>query len=312
MRGDDIWEVLSLGYSAEGSGRHYTLGVKVAFLTTPQARYEGYWRAFVGALGLELAEPLAPYESWLEVGQGSLPDEPLPVQLALGEILSLGQQVDAVLVPQQPGVRNDAWAQALTELLPQRIAGLPPLIAVPDDAADLPAAAASLGQQLVGNSGVVRRALEYVQKLGQPERRENWPTLQLGQQPSVGVIGPRSLLAHPELGQGLVAAVQAQGLHPVLAHELPASQVQERGERLSDSRAAAGDRWLYGAARLLEGKGALAGLVLAYPVRDVATQAALERVKAELHKPALLLSVDAGQTKWPDLARFARSLGAEG
>ncbi|MFC6618472.1 hypothetical protein [Deinococcus radiophilus] len=58
-----------------------------------------------------------------------------------------------------------------------------------------------MGQQLVGNSGVVRRALEYVQKLGQPERRENWPTLQLGQQPSVGVIGPRSLLAHPELGQ---------------------------------------------------------------------------------------------------------------
>lgn len=284
--------------------------MRVAVLTTPQARYAEYWRAFLTALGIEVAQPRAPFETWLQAGQGSLPQEPLPVQLALGEILSLGAQVDAVLVPQGLPLRNDAWASNFAEVMPQRIAGLPSLIAVPDEAATLPQAAAELGQRLVGNAGLVRRALQQVQPLGQPERREEWPPLQTGSHISVGVIGPRSLLAHPELTAGLWQALGALGLYPIAAHTLPASQVTLRGERLEDAKAQAGDRWLYGAARLLEGKGAVAGLILVAPERDAAAQASLERVAAGLHKPTLRLTLDQGQTEWPPLEAFARRLGA--
>ncbi|WP_261664722.1 hypothetical protein [Deinococcus sp. Marseille-Q6407] len=284
--------------------------MRVAFLTTPQGRYADYWRSFLTALGVELAQPQAPFDAWLEAGRLSLPHEPLPVQLALGEILSLGTQVDAVLVPAQPPVRDDAWAGAFAELLPQRIAGLPTLIAVPDEPEQLAAAAADLGQRLVGNAGVVRRALEQVRPLGLPERREDWPPLQMGSHISVGVVGPRSLLAHPELNQGLWQALGRSGLFPVLAHTLPASQVASRGQRLDDSHALPGDRWLYGAARLMEGKGAVRGLVLVAPAQDAGMQAALDRVAAELHKPVLRLTVDAGQTEWPELAAFAARLGA--
>ncbi|GHF95864.1 hypothetical protein GCM10017783_04720 [Deinococcus piscis] len=279
-------------------------------LTTPQARYADYWRAFLSELDLEPARPRAPYDTWLEAGRGSLPGEPLLVQLALGEILSLGTQVDAVLVPAGLPVHDDAWSGAFAELLPQRIAGLPPLVAVPDEPQALAAAAADLGQRLVGNAALVRRALEQVQPLGQPERREEWPALQRASQVSVGVIGPRSLLAHPELSAGLWQALSRYSLFPVPAHTLPTSQVSDRGERLSDPRAQAGDRWLYGAARLLEGKGAVQGLVLVAPMQDAGLQAALERVAAELHKPTLLLTLDAGQTEWPELAGFAARLGA--
>lgn len=284
--------------------------MRVAVLTTPQARYAEYWRAFLTALGVELAQPRAPFDTWLQAGQGSLPQEPLGVQLALGEILSLGMQVDAVLVPQGLPLRNDAWASNFAEVMPQRIAGLPTLIPVPDDAAALPQAAAELGQRLVGNAATVRRALQQVQPLGQPERREEWPNLQTASRVSVGVVGPRSLLAHPELTAGLWQALGSLGLYPVAAHTLPASQVALRGERLDDTKAQVGDRWLYGAARLLEGKGAVSGLILVAPERDAAAQASLERVAASLHKPTLRLTVDQGQTEWPQLEAFARRLGA--
>ncbi|MDO4262991.1 MAG: hypothetical protein Q4C67_02220, partial [Deinococcus sp.] len=271
--------------------------MKVALLTTPQARYAEYWRAFLSALGVELAQPRAPYDTWLDAGRASLPGEPLPVQLALGEILSLGTQVDAVLVPAGLPVRDDAWSGAFAELLPQRISGLPTLISVPDEPQALASAAADLGQRLAGNAALVHRAMEQVQPLGQPERREEWPPLQLASHVSVGVVGPRSLLAHPELNAGLWRALGQHGLYPVLAHTLPASQVANRGERLSDPRAQAGDRWLYGAARLLEGKGAVQGLVLVAPAQDAGTRASLQRVAAELHKPVLLLTLDAGHTE---------------
>lgn len=286
--------------------------MRVAVLTTPQARYAEYWRAFLAALGLEVAQPLAPFETWLEAGRGSLPREPLGVQLALGEILSLGTQVDAVLVPQGLPLRNDAWSGEFAELLPQRIAGLPTLMAIPDDAPSLASAAAELGQRLTGNPALVRRALQQVQPLGQAERREEWPSLGTASRVSVGVIGPRSLLAHPELSAGLWRAIGELGLYPVSAHTLPASQVAQRGERLTDPKALAGDRWLYGAARLLEGKGAVAGLILVSAAQDAGTQAALERLATELHKPTLRLTLDAGQSEWPELTAFAQRLGAEG
>lgn len=283
--------------------------MNVALLTTAQARYADYWRTFLTALGVQIAQPLAPYDTWLEAGRQSLPAEPLTVQLALGEILSLGTGVDAVLVPQSLPISGDAWSSSLAELLPQRIAGLPPLIAVPT-AEELPAAAAELGQRLVGHAGLVRRALEQAKPLGQKDRREEWPPLQLASQVSVGVVGPRALLASPELTAELWRALGAAGLYPVPAHALPLSLVQARGERLKDSRAQAGDRWLYGAARLLEGKGPIAGLILLVPQQDGGAAAALGRVAAELHKPSLLLTVDWNQTAWPELDAFAARLGA--
>ncbi|MFC6591741.1 hypothetical protein ACFP81_06750 [Deinococcus lacus] len=233
----------------------------------------------------------------------------MPVQLALGRILEFGR-VDAVVVPRPTAVYGDAWNEALCELLPRRIAGLPLLLDVPGDLSGVETAAAELGQRLVRQPGTVRSALEKVRPLAQP-RRQEMPPLQRASRPTVGVIGPRTLLGNAELSAPLRQRLEQLGLHAVYAPDLPQALVAERGERLESSRAAAGDRALYGALRLLQGKGAVAGLLLVFPARDEAARAALSRLSAEVHKPSLTLEIEAGEHSWPELQALAEQLGAQ-
>lgn len=282
--------------------------MKVALLTTPQARYADYWLAFLGALGLDVPRPLAPYDVWMSAGQASLPEEPILTQLALGEILSLGNQVDVVLVPQRLAVTNDAWAEHMAELLPQRISGLPTLIAVPDQAEELAMAAATIGMRLVHNRSTVARAMERVEKLGQVPRRSEWPMLQVAGKASVAVVGPRALVSHPDMGSNLIKALERAGVHPVPTHRLPLLEVNERGARHPNPKATLAERRLWAEARLAEGKGSISGLVLVAPARDVAMYEALRAVQAELYKPSLLLSADAGQEHWNEINNWADNL----
>ncbi|EYB69026.1 hypothetical protein DEIPH_ctg012orf0099 [Deinococcus phoenicis] len=277
--------------------------MKVGLLDTLGARHGRYWAAFLKELGLEVAVPALPAAEALALGRSSLPDEPVQVQLTLGRVLELGR-VDAVLIPQTPAVASDAWGEALTDLLPRRISGLPQLIAIPDGGEAMPAAATELGQRFTRNPARVRLALERVKPLG-AEKRAEMPRLSLGSRVTVAVIGPRSLLADPDLSGGLKAALDALGLHGVYSPELPASQVAERGERMDNAaRAPSGEKELFGALKLLEGKSAVRGVLLASPARDGAHRAALNRLAAMTHKPALIIDVDAGQTEWPELETF--------
>ncbi|WP_034386207.1 hypothetical protein [Deinococcus sp. YIM 77859] len=277
--------------------------MKVGLLDSLGARYGQYWAAFLKELGVEVVQPALPAAEALALGKASLPGEPVQVQLALGRVLELAR-TDAVLIPQTLPVADDAWGEALTELLPRRISSLPPLIAVPDGGEAMAKAAAELGQRLTRNPGRVRLALERVKPLA-AEKREEMPPLSRASRVTVAVIGPRALLADSDLSAGLRAALEALGLHGVYASDLPAAQVAARGARLERAEAApAGEKALFGALKLLDSKSAVRGVLFAAPARDGAHRAALTRLAALTHKPALVIDVDAGQTEWPELKAF--------
>jgi len=277
--------------------------VKVGLLDSLGARYGRYWAAFLKELGVEVSVPALPLPEALALGQASLPDAPVQVQLALGRVLELGR-VDAVLIPQTRPVRGDAWGEAMTELLPRRISSLPLLIALPDGGPEMVAAATELGQRFTSNPGRVRLALERVKPLA-TEKREDMPTLKLGSRVTVAVIGPRALLADSGLSGGLRTALDELGLHGVFSPDLPASQVTARGERIERADTTpAGEKELFGALNLLEGKSGVRGVLLASPARDAAHRAALERLAARTRRPALVIDVDAGQREWPELEAF--------
>lgn len=284
--------------------------MKVGFLDSRAARLSGYWSAFLKELGADVAEPQLSDGEALALGQRSLSAEPLPVQLALGRILGLGR-VDAVLVPQLPSVPGDAWGEALTELLPRRISGLPLLLAVPDSPEGLESAATELGFKLTHNAARVRLALDKVRPLASAPR-VSAPLLSRAGQSTVAVIGPRSLLAENVLAGELRPALEALELYPVFGHELPPGEVMSRAERMENAaKVPAGERELFGAASLLAGKSAVRGLLLVSSAHDGAHAAALKRIAARMHKPTLLLELSGTDTDLSALEAFGRQLSPD-
>lgn len=283
--------------------------MRVGLLNSPASRLRAYWAAYLKELDVEAVTPAVNDAEALALGQQSLPGEPPTVQLALGRILGL-DAVDAVLVPQWPAVSGDAWGEALTELLPRRISGLPTLIAVPDGyspspGTDLEGAAAEVGLRVSHNGGAVRGALAKVRPLA-AEPRVSIPALGRAGLATVAVIGPRTLLAEDALSGGLRPALEASGLYPVFSTELPPGDVLRRAERMENAaRIPEGERELFGAASLLSGKSAVRGVVLAAPANDGAAAAALGRIAARMHLPTLRLDLQAGQTGFDGLEAFA-------
>lgn len=277
--------------------------MKVGLLASRAPRLGGYWAAYLKELGVEVVTPALSDAEALALGRQSLPGEAPTVQLTLGRVLALGR-VDAALLAQWSPVQGDAWSEALTELLPRRISGLPLLISVPDTQSGLENVAAEVGLRLSQNAGGVRLALERARLHAAP--REEMPGLSRAGRSTVAVIGPRALLGEDVLVAPLRARLDALELHAVYSHEVPVADALKRSERMEMAHPPAGERELFGALSLLGGKGAVRGFVLAAPARDGATQAALARLAARQHKPTLQLSVDAGagQDSWPELAAF--------
>ncbi|MFC5846967.1 hypothetical protein [Deinococcus petrolearius] len=284
--------------------------MKVGLLESRAARLSGYWAAYLRELGVDLSAPGLDDEEALALGRESLPQEPATVQLTLGRVLALGR-VDAALVPQLPAVFGDAWSEALTELLPRRISGLPALIALPDaptSREDIERVAAEIGLRLSPGGNRVRLALDRAKPLSAGPRAE-MPALTRASHATVGVIGPRALLDEPVLAAGLRAALEGLELHAVYGSDLPLPELLKRAERMENAaRAQTGEKELFGAASLLAGKSAVRGLVFVAPARDGATHAALSRLAAKMHKPTLLLDLDAGQGGGPELRAFAERL----
>ena len=275
------------------------------------ARPQQFWEAFLRELGVEVALPtLPPHESYA-LGKESLPSEAAHLQYLLGRVLEL-QRTDLILLPGLLPVAQDAWSEALGELLPRRISGLPALQIVPGDGAAALSAAGELGQRLTHNPGQVRLALDRTRLLSQP-LKEAMPRLSVASRPTVAVLGPPALLGDPYLSGPLRERLEALELHPVYASDLPASQVHERAERFGD--APAGQRWLNGAQGLLEGKSAVRGFLYVYPERDVAWQQALDKMARKGRKPSAVLGTEPGQTDWKALddlrAQLAPGVGTD-
>lgn len=279
--------------------------MRVGLLDSPASRLRAYWAAYLKELDVQTVTPALSDAEALALGQQSLPGEPATVQLALGRILAL-DAVDAVLVPQWPAVSGDAWSEALTELLPRRISGLPTLIAVADSGGpELEGHAAEVGLRVSQNGGAVRGALTKVRPHA-AEPRVGLPPLGRAGLTTVAVIGPRALLAEDALAGGLRPALEAAGLHPVLSTEVPPGDALRRSERMDNAgRVPAGERELFGAASLLSGKSAVRGVVLAAPANDGAAAAALDRIAARMHLPTLRLDLTGGQTHFDGLEAFA-------
>lgn len=283
--------------------------MKIGLLAPGGARLKAYWSTFLRELGLELAQPHVADAEALSIGAQSLGQESSVVQLSLGRILAFGR-VDAVVVVSGVAVSGDAWNEAFTELLPRRISGLPTLIAVPDAGKDIEETATEVGLRLTRNAGMVRRALDKARPLLEATRQEMPPLSHAGLT-TVAVIAPRALLSEPLLLGDLAAELSRLGLYPVYSASLPLPEVINRAERMENSaKVPAGERELFGSLSLLLGKSAVRGALLLAPQHDLATRAALGKLGAGAHKPTLLLEVAPGQSEFPELAQFARSLGA--
>ncbi|QFP77501.1 hypothetical protein [Deinococcus sp. AJ005] len=282
--------------------------MRVGLLNSPASRLRAYWAAYLKELDVEAVTPALDDAEALALGQQSLPGEPTTVQLALGRILAL-EAVDAVLLPEWPAVSNDAWSEALTELLPRRISGLPTLIPVPDlGGPDLEGHAAEVGLRVSQNGSAVRGALTKVRLLA-AEPRISMPPLGRAGLVTVAVIGPRTLLAEDVLSGSLRPALEAAGLHGVFSPELPHSDVMRRAERMHDAaKVPAGERELFGAASMLAGKSAVRGVLLVSPAHDGAAAAALDRIAAKMHLPTLRIDLNPGQTEFDGLEAFAEKL----
>ncbi|GGJ84336.1 hypothetical protein GCM10008939_30290 [Deinococcus aquiradiocola] len=270
------------------------------------ARPLQFWEAFLRELGVEVALPTLPPQELYALGRESLPTEAAHIQYLLGRVLEL-QRSDLILLPRPLPVAQDAWGEALDELLPRRISGLPALQLIPDDGAAALASAAELGQRLTHNPGLVRLALDRVRPLSAP-LKEAMPRLNVASRPTVAVLGPPALLADPFLSGPLRERLDALELNGVFGTDLPASQVTERAERFGD--APAGQRWLNGTQGLLEGKSAVAGLLYVHPERDVAWQQALSRMARKARKPAAVQGIEPGQDHWTALDDLQRRLTA--
>ena len=283
--------------------------MRVGLLESRAARLPTYWSAYLKELGAEVVTPTLDEAECLALGRESLPGEPPQVQLVLGRILALGR-VDLVLLPQWAAVSGDAWSEALPELLARRISGLPALLGVPDSPDLMEGAAAEVGMRVSQSAGRVRLAIEKVRPLGSYARAE-MPPLSRASRETVAVLGPRALLAEDVLAGALRPALDELGLYPVFSHELPVLDVLNRAGRIEQpERAAPGDLELFGALSLLSGKAAVRGFVFVVPARDGSAAAAARKVAARLHKPFVLLTVDGGQTEFPELDTLRETLSA--
>lgn len=281
--------------------------MNLGFLDSLVIRSRSYWMAYLKELGLNVITPELPESELLALGKQSLPSEPVTVQLALGRILELGR-LDAVLVPRWQVVGGDAWGEALAELLPRRIAGLPQMISIPDGGPDMEQVATELGLQLVQNPAVVRRAMEKTRMYLQLPKMD-MPSLSRASQTSVGVIGPRALLGEKILMDTFRSQLEALGLYGIYSHQVSQDEVLKRAERMDNFlKASQGERELFGAASLLAGKGAVKGLIFVSPARDGHTNRVQKRIAQKLHKASVLLEIDASQDAWPELSTFKNQI----
>ena len=268
--------------------------------TLLEKHYLPFWEAFLGTLELEVVKPKADFEQSLDAGSRLMPSEPPNIQLFVGRVLELADVgVDAIIVPDlnpgaEPGEkagRADPWAVDLAGVLAQRVS-LPTLEAVPAYLSEPTSSiAVRLGQAWTQNTRIVQRGLDRAQLYLKPARtpEPNWT--RAGRK-TIGVIGEAALLEQPWLWREAKLALEAAGLHAVLATQLPRERLIEAGKKRRADLTLETDLEVVGGAITLEAKGQVRGLIsLQQPNANMHSILAAETLR-KAHKPTLALSFD--------------------
>jgi CoA enzyme activase uncharacterised domain (DUF2229) len=266
--------------------------------------YTPFWDAFLNTLELEVIKPKADFEQSLEAGISFMPSEPPSIQLFVGRVLELADTgVDAIIVPDlnpgaEPGEkagRADPWAVDLASVLAQRVS-LPNLEPVPvylsDPSSSLTLGiAVRLGQAWTQNVRLVQRGLDRGQLYFKPARTPE-PNWNHAGRKTVGVIGEAALLEQPWLWRDAKLALEAAGLHAVLATQLNRERNVAAGKNRRPDLLLESDLEVVGAAISLEAKGPVLGLIsLRQPNANMHAVLA-DEVLRKAHKPTLALTFD--------------------
>ncbi len=283
--------------------------------TLLEKHYLPFWEAFLGTLKLEVVKAKADFEQSLEAGSRLMPAEPPSIQLFVGRVLELADVgVDAIIVPDlnpgaEPGEKAgqaDPWAVDLASVLAQRVS-LPNLEAVPAyAAASTSSVAVRFGQAWTQNTRIVQRGLDRAQLYLKPARtpEPNWT--HAGQK-TIGVIGEAALLEQPWLWHDAKLALEASGLHAVLATQLPRERLLEAGKKRRSDLTLETDLEVVGGAVTLEAKGQVRGLIsLQQPNANMHAILAAETLR-KAHKPSLALTFDDADLR-QKLESFAATL----
>ncbi|MBB6100090.1 hypothetical protein HNR42_003555 [Deinobacterium chartae] len=297
--------------------------MKVGLLDTLLPHYLPFWEAFFKELGLTVLHPRLPKAESLELGRQTLPDEPRWVQLAVGRLLELAPQCEAVVVPQlsHPDEREaeagDPWMADFAEVVAHRLSLPRPLVVPAYGGLEVMGpAAVRVGQELTRNSSRTRLALERQELLLRP-RRAREPQLVSPGQHTVAVLAPDLLLEEPLLLGSLPARLGELALHAVYANTLPRENVLAASSRVPVRQLLDPQREVAGAMALLEGKGPVRGLLFPVPERDAALTRLAASLVSRARKPALLLPIRDGEPEfdqealeaWADRVRLGVAAG---
>jgi CoA enzyme activase uncharacterised domain (DUF2229) len=262
--------------------------------------YTPFWEAYLGTLEIEVVKAKADFEQSLDAGSRLMPSEPATIQLFVGRVLELADiGVDAIIVPDlnpgaEPGEKAgqaDPWAVDLASVLAQRVS-LPTLEAVPAYLSDPTSSiAVRLGQAWTQNTRIVQRGLDRAQLYLKPVRTPE-PNWNHEGRKTIGVIGEAGLLEQPWLWHDARSALEAAGLHAILATQLPRERSIEAGKKRRPDLTLETDLEVVGAAITLEAKGQVRGLIsLRQPNANMHAILA-DEVLRKAHKPTLALSFD--------------------
>jgi CoA enzyme activase uncharacterised domain (DUF2229) len=262
--------------------------------------YTPFWEAYLGTLEIEVVKAKADFEQSLDAGSRLMPSEPATIQLFVGRVLELADiGVDAIIVPDlnpgaEPGEkagRADPWAVDLASVLAQRVS-LPTLEAVPAYLSDPTSSiAVRLGQAWTQNTRIVQRGLDRAQLYLKPARTPE-PNWNHAGRKTIGIIGEAGLLEQPWLWREAKTALEAAGLHAVLATQLPRERLIEAGKKRRSDLTLETDLEVVGAAITLEAKGQVRGLIsLRQPNANMHAILADETLR-KAHKPTLAIQFD--------------------
>lgn len=283
--------------------------------TLLEKHYLPFWEAFLGTLELEVVKAKADFEQSLEAGSRLMPAEPPSIQLFVGRVLELADVgVDAIIVPDlnpgaEPGEKAgqaDPWAVDLASVLAQRVS-LPNLEAVPAyAAASTSSVAVRFGQAWTQNTRIVQRGLDRAQLYLKPARTPE-PNWNRAGRKTIGMIGEAGLLEQPWLWREAKLALEAAGLHAVLATQLPRERLLESGKKRRSDLTLETDLEVVGGAVTLEAKGQVRGLIsLQQPNANMQAILAAETLR-KAHKPTLTVTFDDADLR-QKLESFAATL----
>jgi CoA enzyme activase uncharacterised domain (DUF2229) len=281
--------------------------------------YTPFWEAYLGTLEIEVVKATADFEQSFDAGSRLMPNEPATVQLFVGRVLELADiGVDAIIVPDlnpgaEPGEkagRADPWAVDLASVLAQRVS-LPTLEAVPAYVTDPTSSLTSgiavrLGQAWTQNTRIVQRGLDRAQLYLKAARTPE-PNWNHAGRNTIGVIGEAGLLEQPWLWREVKLALEAAGLHAVLATQLPRERLIEAGKKRRSDLTLETDLEVVGSAVTLEAKGQVRGLIsLRQPNANMHAILA-DEVLRKAHKPTLAIQFDEPELQ-QKLEAFAATL----